>query len=712
MAFRFKAGDVWAGFKLEALLGTGRVGDTYRAKRVADGVAVALKIANPLLSSSREFSTAFQKQARILQRVKHAGVVPVLDVGVLEGVPFCAMPFVNGPREEPCTLKQYLAERLERGKPATEEEVSILVTQLCAAVEALHAHRDEDCPAGLSLGDLRPANVLLDAETAARIVDAGFGNIAQAGRATTIGAVRPVREPGDLDYMSPEYRDGQPPDVGADVYSLGAIAYELLTGAKVAGGAALPSKVRKDIRPGWDALLLEKALAFQPDQRFPDVRTMRKAVEKLVEAPRGMRISMSAGGSTVTPRTVLTIPPAPKHGAGSSTVKPATIPPTPSPAVPSASPKQKTAIPPAETPAPPEAKKRRRAPLWIAAAVLLIAATSGGVWALLHGGKKAAKPAKPATAAAKAATNGAVPAVASAPKDETKPHLIDDLGMKLMWIPPGMAVLGSASGEREMVEELVGASKATFLTNETVREARLARGFWLGETEVTVAQWRKFVEARPAFKSEAEERKSAYAVNEQGATQVVQGISWRIGAGGKDAVDTHPVVLVGATDAEAFCTWLTERERAAGRLPAGHHFRLPKAAEWEYAARGGAQRRERFWWGSKLEDGEGRLNAAGQEFAAIASDAKKTAFPWKDAFVFTAPVASFGDKGRNEFGLQDMLGNVCELCYNGTNRAVIRGGCFMDGADWCRSASFRTKYPGRPNAFTGFRVALAATPGK
>ena len=753
MAFRFREGTVWAGFKIEAELGEGRVGDTFRARRVSDGALVALKVANPLRSASRDFVAAFQRQSRILQQVKHAGIVPVVDAGVHEGVPYCAFTYIAGPREDqPCTLRQYIAERVERERPIDDEEAAVILLQLCAALEALHAIRSEDCPAGLALGDLRPENVLIDAETAIRLSDAGFGVVAEAGQRAMIGAARPVRNPVDLDYMSPEYRDGQPADARADVYSLGAIAYELLTGRRVEGAATPPSKLRADLNPAWDALILEKALSFQPDQRFESVRAFRKAVEKILpvgDQPAKRVITIpSAGGNPG--RTVLTIKPAHKPpptvppmkitvpAAKPAVPMPEAKPPAPQkPAPPppaSAGPKSITipgkagkpatkTPPPAPQPAPePEPEKAADAPaagskrgLWIALAAGAVLLAGGGTFAAIHFSRSktpaklaaTAKAAGPVSAAAATSTP-----VAAAASNDVKPIVIADLGMKLIWIPPGRALLGSTDEERQAVRQLLGSAKTDFLTNEVVREARLAKGFWLSETEVTVAQWRKFVADRPAFKSEAEERGSAYGVTEAGVTQVVKGITWKTGAGGKDAADAHPVVLVGATDAEAFCQWLTERERAAARIHDEYSFRLPKSAEWEYAARGGAARRDAYWWGTKLEAGEGRFNGAGAEFAAIAPASKGTCLPWTDPQTFTAPAGSFGDKGRNGYGLQDMYGNVAELCYNGTNRPVLRGGSFMDGADWCRSAAVRMTYPHRPNAFTGFRVALAATPGK
>jgi formylglycine-generating enzyme required for sulfatase activity len=101
----------------------------------------------------------------------------------------------------------------------------------------------------------------------------------------------------------------------------------------------------------------------------------------------------------------------------------------------------------------------------------------------------------------------------------------------------------------------------------------------------------------------------------------------------------------------ASCEWLNEREAKAGRLPTGYKVRLPAEAEWEYACRAGT--RTKFWWGETKEGGARRLNWSGSS----------------DGFEFVSPVDHYGERGRNQFGLADMLGNVCEWCLDGYDEA-------------------------------------------
>jgi formylglycine-generating enzyme required for sulfatase activity len=181
------------------------------------------------------------------------------------------------------------------------------------------------------------------------------------------------------------------------------------------------------------------------------------------------------------------------------------------------------------------------------------------------------------------------------------------------------------------------------------------------------------------------------------------GKSWKDPNFGESPKDNDAVCCITWNDAVAFCEWLTERERKAGRLPAGLVVRLPAEAEWEYACRAGTQ--TTFWWGDSREDGKGRLNWAGKD----------------DGYEFVAPVDSYGARGRNGLGLADMLGNVFEWCldefdatqaheecYRGNSNArVVRGGSFSGGPAISRCAyRYRGLSPTDSNCFTGFRVAV------
>jgi len=243
------------------------------------------------------------------------------------------------------------------------------------------------------------------------------------------------------------------------------------------------------------------------------------------------------------------------------------------------------------------------------------------------------------------------------------------------------------------------------------------RGFWMGRTEVTRGQWRQFVEAT-GYVSEAERKGEAWGYDAaSGRMANLPGLNWRETGFPFPVRDDHPVSFVTWNDAAAFCRWLTEREAAAGRLPSGYAYRLPGEAEWEYACRGG-RTRTAFWWGDSLQDGHGRMNAASQD--ADEKGGWDMACPWPDGFKFIAPVDTYGERGRNGFGLADMLGNVWEWCADGydpdgahamiwtnrTPRRILKGGAFDDRPGYLRCAVRSAPKPDDANLARGFRVCL------
>jgi serine/threonine-protein kinase len=274
--------------------------------------------------------------------------------------------------------------------------------------------------------------------------------------------------------------------------------------------------------------------------------------------------------------------------------------------------------------------------------------------------------------------------------------------LDLMGIPPGEFLLGSTKEEQAWAVANGVREEDVKREGEAPRKATIKQGFWMGRTEVTVGQWKEFVSAT-GYKTEAE--KKGYvddAMLNGRASCRVDGLSWSGPVFGSPPQDDHPVCCINWNDARAFCEWATERERKAGRLSAELVVRLPTEAEWEYACRAGTQ--TKFWWGESKEDGKDRLNCRGK----------------KDGFQWVAPVASFGARARNRFGLVDMLGNVCEWCldaYDPTQAheegyigksgfRPLRGGAYHGSEADCRCASRKLSAFAFSHINTGFRVCV------
>lgn len=276
-------------------------------------------------------------------------------------------------------------------------------------------------------------------------------------------------------------------------------------------------------------------------------------------------------------------------------------------------------------------------------------------------------------------------------------------GIEMVSIPPGEFMLGST--RQEQAWAIASGCPADWVKPEgqEPRKAVIKVAFWLGRTEVTVGQWKKFVSATN-FVTDAEKMGAPQARKSDRRGGIANGANWKDPNFGFKMKDNHPVCCLSWKDAVAFCEWLTQTEMKVNTLPKGMVYRLPTEAEWEYACRAGTQ--TRFWWGDKAEGGEGKLNWAGKV----------------DGFEFVAPVDHFRSRGRNKFGLADMLGNVREWCLDawdpvqanpecskGNSAAgVARGGAYKGVVGTARCAYRSGQVRTDADSANGFRVCCGA----
>jgi formylglycine-generating enzyme required for sulfatase activity len=249
---------------------------------------------------------------------------------------------------------------------------------------------------------------------------------------------------------------------------------------------------------------------------------------------------------------------------------------------------------------------------------------------------------------------------------------VADLSFPLIWVGGETFDMGSDSGDAD---------------EQPVHAVRISQGYWIGGTEVPNSDYQLFLRA------------SAYNGKSDADGDYLKHVS----GGSEMSTDSqHPVVWVSWSNAVAFCNWLTQRERQAGRLPENYIYRLPTEAEWEWAARGGRAQ-------------------PGYRFSG-ADDADTVAWYRDNSRGGTQPV---GAKRPNELGLLDMSGNVWEWCqdwyqitYTGlaaTDPAgpgkgefrVLRGGGWNGEESHCRSTCRGRMDPSYTTSFLGFRVALA-----
>ncbi len=283
------AGKIIEGrYRVEGPLGEGGMGTVYRVRHVTLNRAFALKVLRRDLASDTELATRFMQEAKATAAIKHPSVVAINDFGELEdGIPYFVMELLDG---------ETLATRLRARGPMVPRTAIRIARKIAEGLVASHQ-------ANVIHRDLKPENVFLvgasagkEPEDEIRIVDFGAAKIIGGSKLTRPGIVF-----GTPYYMSPEQASGQTIDARADVYSLGVLLYEMITGnvpfeADTYMGVltkhmfADPIKPSEKVRPGIQLGMLEeiilKALAKDPADRYPSMNALALALDDAEEKRR------------------------------------------------------------------------------------------------------------------------------------------------------------------------------------------------------------------------------------------------------------------------------------------------------------------------------------------------------------------------------------------------------------------------------------------
>ncbi|MCI0537500.1 MAG: protein kinase [Verrucomicrobiales bacterium] len=240
-------------------LGRGGMGVVYKARQKSLNRGVALKLLAPERVTDVKFAERFTREAQALAQLNHPHIVTIHDFGQAGGFYFLLMEFVDG-----VNLRQLL-----RSRKLTPEEALAIVPPLCDALQYAHDH-------GIVHRDIKPENLLLDREGRVKIADFGIAKMLGAEPAATgITDTQPVGTP---QYMAPEQKTApHTADNRADLYSLGVVFYEMLTGELPGAKLQPPSrKVQVDVR--LDEIVL-RALEKSPELRFATATQFRAEVE-------------------------------------------------------------------------------------------------------------------------------------------------------------------------------------------------------------------------------------------------------------------------------------------------------------------------------------------------------------------------------------------------------------------------------------------------
>ena len=392
-------GQDFGGYRVEAVLGRGGMSVVYRAQNARVGNFVALKVLASELATDDAFRARFLQESRMAASLSHPNVIPIYDSGPIDDLLYISMRYVSG-----ADLRRVLK---TRSRLAPETALP-LIAQTGRALDA--AHR-----AGLVHRDVKPGNILIERgsdDEPDHVYLADFGitkhTLSISGLTSTGHFV------GTLDYIAPEQIQGKAVDARTDIYSLGCVLYESLTGrvpfqkdidaaviwAHVEETPEPPSALCRDLSPALDDVIL-RALAKDPNERFGSCREFLTAAQDAV-GPQMSRTVM-ASDSDVAAVVAPTVVPA------AADLRPGSQEPTPAASYPSERsssalrpvppPPPASAGPGGENPPPDEPGSRgprswfARPAVWAAAVAVIIAGVAA--WALSAGGSSAS----PGTAA-------------------------------------------------------------------------------------------------------------------------------------------------------------------------------------------------------------------------------------------------------------------------------------------------------------------------
>ncbi|MCU0727143.1 MAG: serine/threonine protein kinase [Planctomycetes bacterium] len=291
-------------YRIERVLGQGGMGAVYLANDQVTGDPVCLKVIRPDLLEVPALAQRFLREGKITRALRHPAVVAVYDVNVSDGRHYITMEYLPG-----TTLREWLRSAAAGGARIDLPRAARVLSEILAGLEAVHG-------AELVHRDLKPENVMLLGDPGApdfrlKLLDFGIARPLRSGDNLTVAGAA-IGTPA---YMAPEQELGIEVGPAADLYSAGAIFYEMLAGAAPRGRWALPSAIRPDLPPAVDRFC-EKALEAAPARRHGSVAGMRRDLEGLT-------------GKAPPP-----LPP-PVPGGPRPTPPPPRSPPPPMPAVPS-----------------------------------------------------------------------------------------------------------------------------------------------------------------------------------------------------------------------------------------------------------------------------------------------------------------------------------------------------------------------------------------
>jgi len=270
-------------YRIVARLGRGGMAEVYKAYQPGLDRYVGIKVLHAHLVDDKDFIGRFEREALAVGKLRHPNIVQALDFDREGDMYFMAMEFIDGP-----TLKDELKARRAENKPFSLKEISRIFSALCSAIDYAHSRN-------MVHRDLKPANVMINQEGQVVLTDFGIARILGATQYTQTGALS-----GTPAYMSPEQGQGERGDERSDIYSLGVMLYEMVTGVVPYDGDTpfavimkhiseplpLPTRLNPNIPESIERVIL-KAMSKSPEDRYQTAGEMARALRDAIGVAPG-----------------------------------------------------------------------------------------------------------------------------------------------------------------------------------------------------------------------------------------------------------------------------------------------------------------------------------------------------------------------------------------------------------------------------------------